>query len=99
MPKAPQFCPMIYRDSTDIYLEFSNIVLKFPFSEGGLSKALKHIPDVTERPGYVQGASKLLNLPVTVAKKTKRRAAVRITDPEAEALNKVLEGLKEDKRK
>jgi hypothetical protein len=99
MPKAPQFCPMIYHDSTDLWLEFEHIVLKFPFNEAGLHKALKHIPDVTERPGYVQGASKLLNLPVMVAKKARKRAVMRITDAEAEGLNKVLEGLKEDKRK
>ena len=44
---------IIYRDGDSLYLEFPTLVLRFPFTEGGLQKALKHIPNSNAHPGYV----------------------------------------------
>ena len=44
---------IIYRDGDSLYLEFPTLVLRFPFTEGGLHKALKHIPNSSAHPGYV----------------------------------------------
>ena len=46
-PTKPDFCPYIYRDAESLFLEFEGQVLRFTFTEGGLSKALKHIPNIT----------------------------------------------------
>ena len=49
---APHYA-IIYRDGDSLYLEFPTLVLRFPFTEGGLHKALKHIPNSDNHPGYV----------------------------------------------
>jgi hypothetical protein len=36
--------PTIWRDDDNLYLEHPTYVLKFPFTEGGLAKALKLVP-------------------------------------------------------
>lgn len=56
-PTKPTFCPYIYRDLESLFLEFDGQVLRFTFTEAGLSKALKHIPNIASRPGFVTGNS------------------------------------------
>lgn len=51
--------PTIYHDGQSIYLEWPKHCLRFPFSEGGLHKALRHIPSIATAPGYVTGATNL----------------------------------------
>lgn len=52
--------PTIYKDSLDIYLEFPTYTLRFPFTEAGLHKALKHIPSINAHPGYTPSAPAVL---------------------------------------
>jgi hypothetical protein len=56
-PSKPDFCPYIYSDAESLFLEFDGLVLRFPLTEGGLSKALKHIPCIASQPGFVTGNS------------------------------------------
>lgn len=56
----PSF-PTIYHDGISIFLEFPSHVLRFPYAEGGLSKALRHVPNVTRHPGYLSGQSNIAN--------------------------------------
>ena len=51
----PAFCPFIFRDQHHIYLEFEKQVLRFPYTDGGLFKALRHIPNIQDQPGYLTG--------------------------------------------
>ena len=72
----PAFCPFIYTDGETLYLEFDSMVLRFPFTEGGLGKALKHVPNVAKQPGFLSGRSNIVNkfLPRTkIAGGTKHR--------------------------
>lgn len=55
----PFVAPQIYHDSINIYLDWVSYVQKFPFSEAGLSKALKTIPHIASHPGYVTGRTNL----------------------------------------
>ena len=43
----PAHCPFVYHDRDNLYLEFEGMVLTFAFTSGGLTRALKHIPDIT----------------------------------------------------
>lgn len=76
-PQRPAFCPFIYTDGVDLFLEFNQSVLRFTFTEGGLHKALAHIPNVTRQPGFVRPnsgniADRVLTKPVKVARKTQQ---------------------------
>jgi hypothetical protein len=51
--------PQIYHDQINIYLDWVSYVQKFPYTEAGLSKALKTIPHIASHPGYVTGRSNL----------------------------------------
>ena len=81
--KRPAFCPYVYSDGESLFLEFdSGMALRFPFTEGGLSKALRHIPNVTKQPGFLSGRSNIAQklLPkVRVAKATKHKREVKAT--------------------
>ena len=49
IPPKPQPFPVIYHDGQNLYLEFPGspgFVLRFAYTEGGLHKALKHIPSI-----------------------------------------------------
>jgi hypothetical protein len=59
MPK-PDFCPFIYHDGRSLFVEFDKMVMEFPFTEGGLHKALKIIPNIAAQPGYVSGRRNVL---------------------------------------
>lgn len=60
LPKAPVNGPSIYRDHDTLYLDFGTMVVPFMFTEGGLAKALKHIPNIAgPRGGHVTGASNI----------------------------------------
>ncbi len=59
----PQFCPYIYRDRDHLYLEFDKMVLRFAFSEAGLHKALRHIPNVASQPGFLSGGRNIPDKP------------------------------------
>lgn len=77
-PQKPAFCPFIYSDGDSIFLEFSTCVLRFPFTEGGLHKALKHIPNVARQPGFVRPNSGNVvdRLLPKIAKSTKAKREV-----------------------
>jgi hypothetical protein len=96
MTKPPPFCPYIYRDSQNLYLEFEKMTLKFPFTDGGLHKALAHIPDVTVQPGY--SVVRLGNITNRATKpklpKTKLRKGVAISDEQAAVLDELLKEIK-----
>ena len=69
------FCPFIYTDGRSLYLEFDKMVLSFEFSDNGLHKALKHVPNIALQPGYVprNGAGNIVDkvlAPNSVARKT-----------------------------
>jgi len=55
----PLILPTIYHDGTDLFLEYPRVgnapalVLRFPFCEAGLHKALKHIPNLRKQSGFV----------------------------------------------
>ena len=83
--KAPPLCPTIYRSADTLYLDFGSMVLPFPFTEGGLGKALAHIPNISgARGGHLTGrgniASKVVNLSGRIAKVTKFRGKRPILD-------------------
>jgi len=49
MTPKPQPYPVIYQDGSAIFLEYPGspgLVLRFAFTEAGLHKALKHIPNI-----------------------------------------------------
>ena len=84
--------PTIYHDEVSLFLEFEGHAQRFPFTEAGLSRALKLIPSISQAPGYVTGMS---NLParealkgkiarITVAKGTKRKRETALS-PETKA--------------
>lgn len=79
-PSKPAFCPFIYHDGSTLFLEFDAMVLNFPYTEGGLGKALKHIPNVTKQPGFLSGRSNIASkvLPkVKIARITKHKREVK----------------------
>lgn len=45
--------PTIYHDGESLYLEFPGYALRFPFTEGGLGKALQAIPRIAGKPRQV----------------------------------------------
>lgn len=56
--KSPPLSPTIYRSHDTIFLDFGTMVLPFPFTEGGLGKALQHIPNISgARGGHLTGRS------------------------------------------
>jgi hypothetical protein len=56
--KAHPLCPSIFRDADTLYLDFGTMVVPFPFTEGGLGKALAHIPNISgPRGGHLTGRS------------------------------------------
>ena len=78
-PFAP---PKIYHDTRNIYLDWGEYAQRFEFSEAGLTKALKTIPNIASEPGYVTGrsniADKLLDTrsaKIAVGTKRKREVA------------------------
>lgn len=109
----PSFAPTIYHDGQSLFLELPGSpgqTLRFPFTEGGLSKALRHIPNVTRQPGYLSGASNIRPKPFThaeehnyppierlvkVDKATRRkREKARFSDAMREAAGAVIRKLK-----
>ena len=82
--KAPPLCPSIYRDHDTLYLDFGTMVLPFPFTEGGLGKALAHIPNISgPRGGHLTGRSnfpKIATLAGHVAKVTRFKGRRPILD-------------------
>jgi hypothetical protein len=91
-PQKPDFCPYIYSDGVDIFLEFTTMVMRFPLCDGGLAKALKHVPNVARQPGYLSGGSNVIpinNKPHTPKPKftISRRT---LADREAKARNERL---------
>src|SRR5271163_2698074 len=89
-PPAPPFCPHIFRDSRTIYLEFEKMTLAFDFCEGGLNKALKHIPDITLHPGYV-GSTPSANRLLPKTKQVKLNKKASVSHDEAVEIMKLLE--------
>jgi hypothetical protein len=55
--------PTIYRSHDTLFLDFGTMVLPFPFTEGGLSKALQHIPNISgPRGGHLTGGANIIPL-------------------------------------
>jgi hypothetical protein len=82
--KPPAF-PIIYQDGESLFLEWTGSALRFPFTEAGLHKALRHIPNVTRAPGYIRPGHKgniVDRLPPKIAKSTQRRREVLNFSPE-----------------
>ncbi len=82
----PAFCPFIYHDSESLYLEFEGQVLRFTYTEAGLHKALKHIPNIASQKGFLTGRSNIINkvLP-KLAPRTRHKREVRNFTPEQRA--------------
>jgi hypothetical protein len=83
--KAPPLCPSIFRSADTLYLDFGTMVLPFPFTEGGLGKALQHIPNISgPRGGHLTGrgniASKAVNVSGKVARVTRFKGRRPILD-------------------
>ncbi len=72
----PAFCPFIYHDGESLYLEFDGQALRFAYTEGGLHRALKHIPNVKAQPGFLSGRSNIANKLITIARGTKHKRKV-----------------------
>ncbi len=71
----PAQCPFIYHDGQSLYLEFIGHVQRFAFTEGGLHRALKHIPNITAHPGFLSGRSNIADKLIRIAKGTKHKRA------------------------
>lgn len=104
-PTAKPFLPpTIYRDALAIYLEWPTLCLRFEFCQNGLAKALKHIPNVANSPGYNPGgsnivASKLIRQksPKVAKTTTTKREIANFSEDERraanDALDKILKGV------
>ena|SRR5689334_11754848 len=83
----PFIAPTIYHDGVHLFLDWGSYVQKFPFTEGGLGKALKLMPHIASHPGYVTGrsniATKLLD---------KRSAKIAATTKARREIAKITEG-------
>jgi|SRR5215469_9056365 len=96
----PVIPPTIYHDGVNLYLEWSGHAQRFPFTEGGLAKALKFIPHIASSPGYVTGrsniASKLLDTRAAkVARKTAAaREALKTTEGQRTSASEALRGVR-----
>lgn len=96
----PFVAPSIYHDSIHIYLDWGEYVQKFPYSEAGLTKALKTIPHIASHPGYVTGrsniADKLLDTRhAKIAAKTKaKREVAAIPEGQRSHASSILHGIK-----
>lgn len=80
--------PTIYHDGASLFLELPGSpgqTFRFPFTEGGLSKALRFVPNIAKQPGYLTGSSNLLKAALPKAKLAKRTAASRIRATFSEA--------------
>ena len=100
----PAFCPFIYRNEVDIFLEFDNMVLRFPKTEGGMAKALKHVPSIEPlvlKPHTCaeNGTAAKRVAAKSPKKKVSRKPGVALSDDESRVLSGLLEGLKEGKGK
>jgi hypothetical protein len=103
-PFAPPTSPRIWSDGRDIYLEFDAkgdhaSVLRFPLSEAGLSKALKHIPNIALTPGYVSGNKniydKIIAPKIMIARKTAAvRARPKLSVSAKDTLKNLVKGVK-----
>ena len=92
--QRPAFCPFIYRDRDNLYLEFANHVERFAFTDGGLNRALRHIPDVSKRSDFVGRNASINRVLPKIAKTTARKREIlsidkAITDAAAEIVRKM----------
>lgn len=88
--------PTIYSDGLSLYLEWPTYALRFPFTEGGLAKALKHIPQLAPKLGYLTGGSNLLPPVAKVARVTSRkREAAQAPEEVRSAIKDLIRGMKE----
>ncbi len=97
------FAPTIYHDGASLFLEWpttpgaAGYAYRFPFTEGGLGKALRHIPNIAKTPGYVSGRSNLSPKAAKprVAKRTKHlREKSSFTDAARNAASAAVRKLK-----
>lgn len=59
--------PTVYHDGASLFLEYPGSpphAYRFPLTEGGLGKALRHIPNIAKAPGYITPGSS--NLPAAL---------------------------------
>ena len=96
--------PIIWHDGTNIYLEWSEYAQRFPFTEGGLSKALKTIPHIASVTGYVTGRSNLADKLIDtrkarIARKTRtQRETANLTEGVRQSASMVLRNLRMKRR-
>lgn len=96
-----QSYPLIYHDGDSLYLELDNVISRFTFTESGLHRALKQIPNITKSTGYVGRpgniASRALSASGKIAKvssaSTRRREAASLTDGQRQAASAALRKL------
>ena len=101
----PEWAPSIWRDSRgNMYAQFGQDVLRFEYTDGGLSKLLRLIPAIEAQPGYISGgqniADHVLRKPIKVSAKTERERTLRNLGPERRQILKDLirkSGIKENK--
>lgn len=84
--QRPAFCPFVYHDGVDLFLEFeSGTVLRFAFTEGGISKAMRHIPNVTRQPGFLSGGRNIADKVIAVKRQTVTVSPRTVREREAKA--------------
>lgn len=111
-PSHPPFCPFIYTDGRDIFLEFlgkdgtNPHVLRFAMTEGGLHKALKHVPNVAAMPGFITGNSNVAGRllankikPKLTLRDQARRRIKGLTNDEVDAALQAMEDVVREKIK
>lgn len=101
----PFVAPTIYHDGVNLYLDWVTYVQKFPFTEGGLAKALKLLPHIASHPGYLTGrsniADKLLDSRnAKIAKKTQaKREIAKITEGQRTSISETLKRIRAAREK
>jgi hypothetical protein len=83
-PKAPPLCPQIYHDGQNLYLELPGHpgqCLRFALTEGGLHKALKHIPRLGRTIGQVTGNGNIASVKPKIAASTHRKRELAKASP------------------
>jgi hypothetical protein len=96
----PLIPPTVYHDGVNLYLEWSGHAQRFPFTEGGLAKALKFIPHIASSPGYVTGRSNIADKLIDtrkakIARKTaEKREIAAITEGQRQSVSEMLRAIR-----
>lgn len=90
--ERPEFCPWIYKDMENLYLEFEGCTLRFPLTEGGAAKLLAHVPNVVTQRGFLSGGQNIADrlLRGKIIQKTRKAPKL---GPSVTGAAKLVEGL------